>query len=143
PADDIHQHRQPERSGRLTYLPRRHGFKAVDLDATESPVCDRMLHHLEDSAGIPFRMHESESDEALWITGDDAGQLQVSLPIVAMKRRENHRFVDSSRPRATQVGFDRRVRVPRGGHLVALAGVTVAVDDHALHSLSSRSARPA
>ena len=101
-----------------------------------------MLHHLEDSAGIALRMHKSESDEALGITRDNTGHLQVGLLIVAMKRREHHCFVDSSRPRASQVGFDRSVGVPRGGHFVALAGVTMAVDNHALHSFSSRSARP-
>ena len=55
-----------------------------------------MLHHLEDSAGIALRMHKSESDEALGITRDNTGHLQVGLLIVAMKRREHHCFVDSA-----------------------------------------------
>jgi hypothetical protein len=94
-----------------------------------------MFHHTEYFSRVAPAVDEGKSDQLPRIPSHDAGYLRIGLLIVAVQGCKDNRFVDPSRSRTPQIWFDRSVRVPGSGHLVTLAGMTVAIDDHAIHSL--------
>src|SRR5580700_5773293 len=113
----------------------------MDLDPAKSPFCDRVLNHPEDSARIPTCVDEGKSDEPLRMLGDDLGDLGVRLLIASMQRGHHDGLVDACSSSPAEVIRHRRAGIPRRGHLVAFAGVTMEVDDHPAHSAWSSSDR--
>src|SRR5712672_778069 len=63
-ANNVYEHRKAECPGGFTYLARGHGFKPMNLDPPETPVCYGMLYHTENFAGIAFCMNKSKPNES-------------------------------------------------------------------------------
>src|SRR5262249_37085187 len=131
----IGQNRKPEGLRRLAYFSSGHGVMAVKLDTAKAPAGHGMGHHLEDPPGIPAGVHEGEADKALGVTRYNAGNLGISSGVVAVKGCEDNGLLDSGSTCPANVGSNRRVRIPRSCHPVALAGVAMNVDDHGRASL--------
>src|SRR5262245_34236751 len=102
----------------------------MDLDTAKSVAGDGAVDQVEDAAGVATGVDESEADQAARVAGDDPRDFGVGGRVIAVERAENDRAVDTRLARAAKVGLDGRVGIPGGRHAVAIAGVTVAIDDH-------------
>src|ERR1700722_4843670 len=132
-AYDIYKERHAEGPGCFTEFPRRHGLEPVRLDAPKPPRA-RPFHHVENAAAVSRSVYKGKTNQLGGKAGNDVSNLPIGLVVIAVERSEDHCLVDARPPRAAQIRFDGRVCVPRRCHLIALAGMTMAVDDHVRHS---------
>gem|GEM_PF-4859540 len=66
----------------------------VNFDADKTMLFDGFAHEFAHASAILFRVHESESEEAIGSPTHDARDVAVGAPIVRMKSREEDRAVD-------------------------------------------------
>jgi hypothetical protein len=102
----------------------------MHLDAAEAPHSYGALDYLMNAPGIASGVHKSKPDEAAGMLRDDARDLRVGLRIIAMEGREDDSLADAGGACAAKISLHRRVGVPRRRHIVAFAGVTVAINHH-------------
>ena len=86
---------------------------SVHFDSAEAEASHRLLQHLADAPRIAPAMHHRETNESITPCSDKPGQFAIGDDVVGMERGENNRVCDASFARAAQVGFERRVGVPR------------------------------
>src|SRR5215472_11494554 len=95
PADHIDKDGQPKRSRGFADLARRHGFEAMDLDAAETPLADRVRDHGKNPSGVARGVDEHKSDQAGWVAGDDVRELCICPVVIAMKSGDYDRLVNA------------------------------------------------
>jgi hypothetical protein len=103
---------------------------AVQLEATETVVLDRLGDHLGHAARVAPGVHERKPDEAAGVRGHDAGELAVGRRVVGAERGEQHRPRDAGGRGPAQIPGQVGAGVPGAGQPVPAPGMAMAVDDH-------------
>ena len=140
-AGYINQKRQVQSLCRFADLTSGHAFMPVNLDTAEGPFSDGVFHHLKYSPRVADSVNKSESNQPARIAGDDARDLGIGDGVIAVERRHDNGFVNSSSAGAAKIGLHPRLGVPWRSHFVAEARVTVAVDDHPNRNHTNRPLR--
>jgi hypothetical protein len=133
-AGDIDEKWNSENSSGVANFASGHGLMTVYLDSTKGPFPDGVAHNLQNASRISSAVNECKSDQAPRMAGYDARELSVRHGIVTVKRSHHDGPVDSGRVRTAKIGFQRSMSIPRRSHLVAEAGMTMAIDDHVCRS---------
>ena len=129
-AGDIDEDRQAKCSRGDADLAGGHRLRPMYFNATEVMSSDSSLHHGKDSPCIADGMNKSESNQTAFMERDQLCRLLVGFAVISMQRRHHNRSGNSRGARTSQVLVQTRMRIPGSGHLVSLAGVAMAVDDH-------------
>src|SRR5712671_5508733 len=101
----------------------------MNFDPHETVILNGSVNKVEDSAAVPFGVHERKSIESIRPAIHDRRYLAVRMRVVRVEGREQHGALDSSRCGPAKVLLERRSRVPGTGQPIARSGMTMTVDD--------------